>query len=374
MPENIKSLAILSLVRIADSFGALLISFVIAAMPLDNHQAGVLASIALAGMFFGAPIMGRLADALGRRIAIALSLSIYSIFTLLAFRFNSYIELLVLRFLAGFGIGGVLPTASTAFIELAPVERRGFYVSVFESMRAIGSLIVALTARYTLESLGRRYLFLIGAFPIVLVPLVLSLEESRYYKARKRVKLEGIYRITLLVAIIRFSLAFSYYGRTLRTPRYLRTIGFSLKASSDFLIYASLAMIAGYYLNALIVDSLGRRKLLALYSAIAGIALILFDLTLGNLLVDALIFAAFNAAARCVAYTYTPELYPTYIRGTAMGVAGAIARIGGLSGPIVLGRYNSFIPLAISLFIASLAAREIGIETAGKELKRGFFE
>jgi len=395
MRSLLKHLSILSLVRIADSFGALMISFVIAAMDIPNDKAGLLAGIALAGMLVGAPLMGIVADKKGRRVAISLSLFIYSFFTLISFRLYSYERLLALRFLAGVGIGGVLPTASTAFIEMAPHERRGLYVSVFESMRAVGSLIVTATAYVIIPKFGRRYMFLVGSFPIVLIPLVLTMTETPYYLASRGYKEEArrvaeelgieidvkivhenhellsFKRVTILVSLIRFSLALAYYGRTLRAPRYLMSIGFSLKGSMKYLIYVSLAMIAGYYTNAILVDTVGRRKLLTAYIFLSSIALALFSMHV-CVFVTGLLFASLNAASRCVAYTYTPELYPTSIRGTAMGIAGASARIGGFLGPVILGLYGSFVPIIAFLILSSIAARLVGIETARKLLNRIF--
>ena len=73
-------------------------------------------------------------------------------------------------------------------------------------------------------------------------------------------------------------------------------------------------------------------------------------------------------------YAYTPELYPTGLRATGMGVAGAMARVGGLLAPSAIALIiGASFELAIGLFaalllLAALAVSRIDLETKGRPL------
>ncbi|MFQ8432985.1 MFS transporter [Amaricoccus sp. W119] len=88
-------------------------------MGVDATQAGFMASSALFGMMVGAMLLGTIADRVGRRLAICISVVLFSVFTAAAGLASDPITFSVLRFIAGLGIGGVLPIMTA---ELAPVS------------------------------------------------------------------------------------------------------------------------------------------------------------------------------------------------------------------------------------------------------------
>ena len=87
---------------------------------LSAVQAGLLASTALFGMMFGAMSFGTLSDKLGRKKTIMICVAIFSGFTFLGAFASNPIEFGILRFLAGLGIGGVMPNVVALMTEYAP--------------------------------------------------------------------------------------------------------------------------------------------------------------------------------------------------------------------------------------------------------------
>ena len=87
-------------------------------------QAGMLASTALAGMMFGAMLFGMLADKIGRKNVILICVTLFSGFTFWGGFASNPTEFGILRFIAGLGIGGVLPNLVALTSEYAPQKMR----------------------------------------------------------------------------------------------------------------------------------------------------------------------------------------------------------------------------------------------------------
>ena len=97
---------------------------------LSAVQAGMLASTALAGMMFGAMIFGSLADKIGRKKVIMICIVLFSGLTCAGGFASNPTEFAVLRFLAGLGIGGVMPNLVALTSEYAPQKMRSTLGSV----------------------------------------------------------------------------------------------------------------------------------------------------------------------------------------------------------------------------------------------------
>lgn len=152
-----------------DAMDILLVGTVIAAVSrdwqLDATTALWISSMNLLGMFVGASLAGMLSDRVGRKAMFQATLLIYSIFTgLSAFAFNAA-SMMILRFLAGIGLGGELPVASTLMAEFAPARRRGVMVVLLESFWAYGSVLAALIGFLVIPSFGWQIALLVGALP-----------------------------------------------------------------------------------------------------------------------------------------------------------------------------------------------------------------
>ena len=144
-------------------------------LALTNIELGILGSSGYLGMFFGALSFGHLSDKIGRKASLALSLLIYSVFTALCGLAPGYITLLVIRAIAGIGLGGALPIPGVYVSEYPPAKYRGRMIGLVETAWVWGVLLGLVLSLYVLPLWGWRYTFFIGVIPLILIPFILYL-------------------------------------------------------------------------------------------------------------------------------------------------------------------------------------------------------
>jgi putative MFS transporter len=134
-------------------------------------------------------------------------------------------------------------------------------------------------------------------------------------------------------------MAFSYYGLFIWLPTLLVGRGYAEVQSFRFTLLITLAQIPGYFAAAWLVERAGRRATLVPFLVLCAGASWLFGNAggAGTLLLWGSLVSFFNLGAWGVTYGYTPELYPTRLRGTGTGSAAAFGRIGGILAPLVVG-------------------------------------
>ena len=143
-------------------------------MGVDATTAGFMASSALFGMMFGAIFLGALADRIGRRWTIALCVFLFSVFTAAAGLTNDPYSFSVMRFIAGLGIGGVMPNIVAQMTEFAPRRIRSFMTTAMFSGYAIGGILAALIGKQFIADYGWQIVFFAAGVPVLLIPFVLK--------------------------------------------------------------------------------------------------------------------------------------------------------------------------------------------------------
>jgi putative MFS transporter len=413
-----------------DSMDTGLVSFVLARLKtewdLTAGQIGMTGSAGLVGMFLGGAFAGSLADRYGRKAVFQWTLLIFSLSTGLCALAWGFSSLVVLRLLVGIGLGGELPVAAALVSEFAPARHRGRIVVLLESFWAIGWVAAAVLA----DGLARwgdasgtgfpwRVAFLIGALPALYVfVLRRALPESpRYLVARgraaeaekivRRVEAEsgvphgpaitpepaapvakrselfgrGLARRTVMLWSLWFAMAFSYYGMFIWLPSLLVGEGFTVTKSFRFILYITLAQIPGYFTAAWLVEKIGRRVTLAPFMVLCAVASWFFGQadSSAQLIAWGCLVSFFNLGAWGVTYGYTPELYPTRLRGTGSGTAAAVGRIGAILAPLAVGWIvktqgggfgTIFAMFSGVLVIGALAVLLLGEETRGRTLEQ----
>ncbi|WP_028589276.1 MFS transporter [Paenibacillus massiliensis] len=371
-----------------------LLSFVVAALAADwqlgKEQVGLLTAMNSIGMVFGAAFAGILADKYGRKAILMWTLLVFSIATGLSAFAVGFGMLLILRFVAGVGLGGELPVASTLVSESVPANERGRMVVLLESFWAGGWIVAALVGYFVIPRFGWEAAFLIGAIPaLYALYLRKAIEDPPRYLQQKANRLplgdrlRSIWsvphrRSTIMLWVLWFTVVFSYYGMFLWLPSVMVLKGFTLVKSFEYVLIMTLAQLPGYFTAAYLIEKLGRKFVLVVYLLLTAGAAIWFGTaeSAGSLLAAGICLSFFNLGAWGGMYAYTPELYPTSVRSTGVGMSASFGRIGGVIGPYLVGillasgvgLVTVFSIFFIAILIGAFAVLFLGTETKGKEL------
>ncbi len=409
-------MGIFGLVWAADAMQVLAVGFTAASIAatfgLTVPQALQTGTAFFFGMLLGAAGFGRLADRYGRRRVLIVTVTCDALFGVLSIFSPDFTILLVLRFLTGAAVGGTLPVDYAMMAEFLPAKNRGRWLVFLEGFWAVGTLIVALAAwGASLAGVADawRYIFAVTAFPAVLglglrflvpeSPLYLlrtgRSEEAKAVVNRMLVtngrapldagtglfqpevsKGQGIFspalrQRSIMILSIWFLVSVSYYGVFTWMPAKLAGDGFGFVRGYGFLVLVALAQIPGYALAAYGVEKWGRKPTLIGFCLLSALGCLLFTLASGGAMIAAsLLIMSFALLGTWGAlYAFTPELYPTESRATGMGAAGAMARLGGLMAPSLLGyAIAQGFGVAIGIFagllvLAAIAATMINAET-----------
>ena len=426
LPMTRATWTILLIVGIGWMFDAMdqgMVSGVIAAIGKDweltKFELSWLTSSGIFGMILGAALSGAISDRFGRRTVVLSTLLIYSIGSFLCGIDTDYWMLLVFRFLTGFGLGGELPAASTLVSELSPLKSRGRNVVILESFWAWGWIAASLVAFLVIPYYGWRMAFFIGAVPALFAaalrfmvpesPRYLELngrreeaeeivsrleraagvepepddspvkaaEKRPWYEEFRMLWRKDNLRTTSVLWVIWFGINFGYYGFVLWTPSLLTDQGFDIVKSFGFTVIMCLAQLPGYFSAAYLVERWGRKPTLITYFFGTALAAWFF----GHAGSDMEILAAgcllyfFALGAWGCVYSYTPEVYPTDVRGSGTGWASAFGRIGAFIAPFIVpvlyssfGTENGFV-LVFALLSACFALVAVVIALFGRETK-----
>jgi len=148
---------------------------------------GPVLGASLFGMLFGAPLLGHVGDRYGRKTAIIVCYVVFGVFTLAAAWSHSLLQLGVLRFFAGIGIGGLLPNVVALNAEFAPRRLQATAVIVSFAGITLGGSLPGPIAAYLMADYGWQILFYLGGLvPLLLAGLIwASLPESIRFLALK---------------------------------------------------------------------------------------------------------------------------------------------------------------------------------------------
>lgn len=378
-----------------DAMDVGILSFIIAALhaewKLTPQEMSWIGSVNSIGMAVGAFVFGLLADRVGRKYVFIITLLFFSIGSGLSALTTTLWAFLVLRFFVGMGLGGELPVASTLVSETVAPERRGRIVVLLESFWAFGWLAAALISYFIIPAYGWQIALLITAIPaFYALYLRIALPDSPKYEKlaqeRKPTIMENVKSVwsrkyarpTAMLWIVWFCFVFSYYGMFLWLPSVMVMKGFSMIKSFEYVLIMTLAQLPGYFSAAWLIEKAGRKMVLTVYLLGTAVSAYFFGSaeSLALLLASGMFLSFFNLGAWGALYAYTPEQYPTSIRGTGAGMAAGFGRIGGILGPLLVGYLVArgteismiFFIFCVAVVAAVAAIFFLGTETKQKEL------
>lgn len=319
---------------------------------LTPATASVVSTVGLIGMMLGGLLVGTITDVIGRRKSLIISVAVFSVCTLLCAFAPGVFVFGLLRFLAGLGLGGCLPTAITLVTEYARSGRGGSATTTVMTGYHVGAVLTALLGIVLIQPLGWRAMFVAGALPaVVLIPMMLKyLPESEVFEqvrasertaghAVKGLVRGGMLRATIAFWVTSFMGLLLVYGLNTWLPEIMRQAGYPLGAALSLLLTLNLGGIAGLLVAGRVADRAGIRPSVIGWFIGAALFLALLSVKLPAVGLYAAVFltGCFVFSAQVLVYAYIGRTYPDAIRATGLGWAAGIGRLGAISGPILGG-------------------------------------
>jgi putative MFS transporter len=373
-----------------DAFNALAVASALPVLVglwhLSGKEVGALIAIGYVGQLLGALFFGWFAERVGRIPAALWSVLVFSIMSIAGACAWNFMAFLVFRFIQGFGLGGEVPVAATYVNEISKASTRGRFFMLYESVFLLGILLASIFGAWVVPEFGWRYFLAVGALPAFIslylrrnVPesprwliskhrfdeadrVISSLERQAVSEGAVLESLDGVRQVHVAESAGRIKELFSpaYLGRTLVLwtlwfcaflVSYGTTTWFPTVVKTVFHMSLQTALLFGVGLNfatllisivgSLYMDSLGRRRWFIGCFAICFLAMgsiLLFGQS--NLLfVLVVVLIGVGAMSTCAGslYLYSPEIYPTRLRGRGVSIASCWGRVASIAGPYLIG-------------------------------------
>ena len=372
---------------------------------LSAVQAGMLASTALAGMMFGAMIFGSLADKIGRKKVIMICIVLFSGLTFAGGFASNPTEFGILRFLAGLGIGGVMPNLVALTSEYAPQKMRSTLVTTMFSGYAVGGVMAALLGSWFTPSFGWEIMFFIAGIPLFLLPVIWKylpesltfiVKENKQEEARQIVRKLApnvtvkedttfeLYQVdvpeaanvaslfrrgratnTLLFWVAFFTCLLTMYALSSWLPKLMMAAGYSMDNSLMFMMIMNVGAVVGIVGGGILADRFHLKPVLMFLGIMGAIVMSLMGFQSNQFLLYILVFLAGAASigSQMLLYSYVAQFYPLAVRSTGIGWSSAIGRMGAIVGPILIGSllgmnlpaHFNFIAVGLPVLITAIA-------------------
>jgi MFS family permease len=387
-----------------DAFDAMLYALVLAHVMRDLGMSkavgGLLNGLTLLASGIGGVAFGFIADRMGRKRALMLSILTYSICSFGSGLSTSILMLAGFRFVLGLGMGGEWNTGATLVAETWPAQFRAKAIAIVQSSWAIGYAIAALVAGVLLQYANWRMVFFAGILPALVVLWIRKdVPESEMWEQRtsRTITAEGTekgdgfgrlfrqpyLRPTLALLFMNFFGMSAWWGLFTWIPPYLSLPveqggrGFGALGTSTLLVVLNVfGMFPGYASFGWVADHLGRRKSFLIYTFVAALLVPLYAVTRqpATIMVVGTLVAFFGTGFFSGSGILGSEAFPTKLRARALGFTYPGARAMSSVAPFVIGYAGekrglawAFYLCAVGYLLACLVAGFLP-ETKGKEL------
>ena len=353
---------------------------IIKAWHVNRASFGPVFGFGLFGYMLGATLLSPLGDKLGRKKIIVGGSLLFGAFTLSSAFSSTLRELLVLRFMAGIGLGASIPSAIALAAEYAPSRARATTISAIFIGYNLGSTVGGLIAAKFMPIFGWPVVFYVGGIAPILLAVVLmfTLPESVRFLALRKGQTQRVAAIARRIApdqtfpegtqfvlreenragvpvknlftqgrafmtgMLWFAFVSSLLGHTFLTswlPTVLTGEGMSISHAETS---GALLQFGGAIGSLLIGWLLDKRGVVTIAAALALSAPLVLFIGLAHVS-DAVVMAAVFLTGLCMLggqvglNAVSGSIYPTYIRSTGAGWAFGVGRVGSILGPVIGG-------------------------------------
>ncbi|MBY8339793.1 MFS transporter [Streptomyces sp. KC 17012] len=381
---------------------------------LSTLMEGLVGASPLIGIFVGGPLFGRLADRYGRRPVFLADMLIFLVGSVLQFFVTDGMQLFVIRLVMGVAIGGEYAIGAPLLSEYAPKQGRGRLLASLEISWYVGyALATVVGAVFEDVDGGWRWSLASSAvLAVVCVSLRGGIPESARWLLSKgrREEAEALIeryaieidvtaeidermateqagfgalfskehlRSTVFASVFWAALVLPYFAISTYWTQVFEALNMGDNAVAALLVY-SFTAIAGVTAGCLVVDRIGRRRLLIppFWITAGCLALVAVWPSSTPVIVCGFLFFIFlNAASSALTSVYPLEVFPTSLRATGVGFATAMSRVGAAIGtfllPMGLDHYGARFVLLVGagvLALGGLVSQFLAPETTDLDL------
>ncbi|MEQ1693131.1 MAG: MFS transporter, partial [Gemmatimonas sp.] len=322
---------------------------------ISKVEAGSLASYTLLGMAVGGLLGGWAADRFGRVRVVVWTIMVFSVGTAGLALTQTYWQFALLRFVSALGLGAEYVVSNTLMSEYVPTKHRTTVLGTLQAGWSFGYVVAALLAGSIIPRYGWRPMFLLALVPVLLALFIRrAVPEPPSWKVATQntaaVSQRGQWREVFatpsrrrtfaLWTVTACLLQFGNYGVANWLPTYLVSeLKFDFTKMTGYLVSSYLAMIVGKVVAGYLADTFGRRWIYVFggVGTAVFIPIVVMFNTPGNIVILLTIFGFLYGVPYGVNATYMTESFETSIRGTAVGGAYNIGRVGAAVAPALIG-------------------------------------
>ena len=356
-----------------DSMDVMLYALVLGPVQREMHlsaaMSGAMMSATLISAAVGGILFGWFADRAGRVRALTASVLIYSVATALCGLTHTALTLILCRILLGVGMGGEWASGAALVAETWPAHHRGKALALVQSSWAIGFALGAALVAIILPRFGWRAVFFAGIAPALITLWVQrGVREPEVWRKERTPQIRpgalfrgSLGRSTLICSTMNAATLFAWWGLFTWVPRFLSMPhakggrGLGIVMTSEWTIVMQIGTFLGYLSFGFIADRWSRKYTYIAYLLIAALLVPLFAFvsSVNALLLIGPLVGFFGTGYFSGFSVIASEMFPTALRGSAMGFAYNIGRVVSAAAPWAIGRVSEHAGLGSALCITS---------------------
>lgn len=370
-----RTLLAASLGWMLDSMDVMIYALVLGEVQREMHLSSAASGAMMSGTLISAAVgglaFGWFADRFGRVRALSLSILGYSIGTALCGFTQTAGQLMICRVVLGLGMGGEWASGAALVAETWAARHRAKALALVQSAWAVGYALGAALVAVIMPRFGWRAVFFAGVAPALLILwFQRRLREPQEWREHRSSSplVSHLFRGTLgrsvlVCATMNAATLFAWWGLFTWVPRFLSMPvaeggrGLGIIATSTWTIVMQTGTFLGYVSFGYIADRFSPKSTYIGYLLVAAALVPLFALVREPraLLIIGPLVGFFGTGYYSGFSVITAELFPTALRGSAMGFVYNIGRVTSAAGPYLIGLFSERAGMGAALCITSAA-------------------